>query len=231
MFFKPFMEWNKVMVKDLEKLEKLKIIAKCSYEDKERLINEVFPNMPKPAPSWIKETIDGHPVIIVNCSKEWMEWALELGNFIHKVAKYRKLKEYIESNPEWRQSGFMGQFAVEFYWSGDWSAVLERIPLGKADSGDMTIGNFIINVITRSKLYDGDDYAIIDKKRFERKPYPLYIACSRASEDKIIIWGYARWDEVKEWDIGTFAEHPEAYYQDVKALHPIEELNELLSSQ
>jgi hypothetical protein len=218
------MEYCKV--KDLEKLEDLKIIKACTKGEKERLFNEAFPRMPKP-PSWVKETIDGQPVIIVSCTDEMVEFALDLGNFINKAAKVRKLKEYLTSNPEWRRCGFMGQFAVELYFSGDWTAALERIPLGKADSGDMKLGNFIINIMTRAQLFKGEDDAIIDKKRFKRKPYPLYIACSRA-EDKVIIWGYARWDEVKHWNTKSYDGRPEAYSQNVNALHPIEELKELI---
>jgi hypothetical protein len=213
-------------VKDLkEKLKKLEIFMLCSEEERERLFKEVFPTMP-PAPSWKKETIEGYPVIIVRCSQEWIDWALELGNVVHKAAKLRKLKEYIPSNPEYRRCGLLGQFAWAFYFNGDWSAAFDYITIGKADNGDFELGNFIINIITRSGLYEDEDYAIIDKKRFERKPYPVYIACTRV-EDEIIIWGYATFNEVMHWDIDDFG-YGDAYYQDVKKLHPIEELKEIL---
>lgn len=210
----------------MEKLHRLKLIKACSKVERERLFNEVFPNMPEPSPSWIKESIDGHPVIIVSCTDEWLEWALNLGNCIHKAAKLRGLKEHINSNPQYRQSGLLGQFAWAYYFCGDWTEAFEYITFGKADSGDFKLGNFNINVITRSGLYDDEDYAIIDKFRFDTKPYPVYISCTRVG-DKVIIWGYATFNEVMHWKVGNFGYGP-AYYEDVKKLHPIEELKKVL---
>lgn len=120
----------------------------------------------------------------------------------------------------------MGQIAVALYLYGKWSMAFKHAKLGEADDGDIQLGHFTINVITNSYVVTEPyvNLAIIDCERFERNPFPLYIACSEL-DGKIIIWGYARWDEVATWKRDYLGEgHDESYQKPHKELHEIEEL-------
>lgn len=173
-----------------------------------------------------EENIDGHPCVVVVCSPEMIEVAFSVSDAVHKTATAKKLKEHIKSTPAWRETGFLGQFAVNFYLFGKWED-FDAIKLGEADVGDVKIGKGLIaNVITRSELYSPENYAIIDKVRFERNPYCLYIVCTRKTDDEVIIWGYAWFNEVLKWKIKNFG-YGDCKYADVKTLHPIKELKEL----
>lgn len=182
------------------------------------------------APSMTTEIIDGQHVIIVKLSEQMVDAAMLTGQLIHTVAR-GKLKEWIKSNPDWRTAGFMGQLACALYFYGEWRQAFEYVTIAKGDCGDLKFGNFIINVITRTRLYEGVNYAIIDMERFKVNPYPLYIACSKANKDKIIIWGYATWDEVKRWDHDSFGEHYPSYYKPLNELHSIDLLKDVFKHQ
>ncbi len=166
------------------------------------------------------------PVVIVRLTDEMIEAAILGAELAHKLANFEKLREYFKSKPEWRQAGFKGQLAVYYYFYEDFTEAFKSVTFGEGDSGDIELGNFKADVKTRSTIYYGrTNYALIDKKQFKRNPYPLYIFCSQAEPDKFVIWGYAWYQEVRQWKESEFFQG--SLEKDVTELHRIEELKEI----
>ena len=166
------------------------------------------------------------PVVIVRLTDEMIQEAIIRSEYIHELAKIRKLKEYIKSRPEWRQAGFKGQLAVYYYFYEDFTDAFKSASFGEGDSGDIELGNFKADVKTRSTIYYGEtNYALVDKNQFKRNPYPLYIFCSQAEQDKIVIWGYAWYQEILQWKESE--KFKGSLEKDITELHRIDELKEI----
>lgn len=194
-----------------------------------RMIDDLFDEFGQldPAPSIGQTILDGQRVVLVTLTEQMTKAALLGSQLIHEVAQ-GNLTEWIKSTEAWRSAGLRGQIAAAMYFYGNWLETFNYITIGKADQGDLKLGNFIVNVITRPKYYEGENYAIIDVQRFKQKPYPLYVACQCFGEDKIVVWGYARWDEVETWEKDSFAGRSPAYCKPLDELNPVEELKQLI---
>ena len=194
-------------------------------------LHTALSKLPNP-PSMLNKVIDGKPTVVMNLSEDMLLSALHLSEAISIVAKAKGLTEWIESTPEQRKAGMMGQLTVALWLYGDWTKAFKYVTIGEGDNGDIQIGNFIINVITNSRMFTEpyENLAVIDCERFRRKPYPIYIACSRL-DDNIIIWGWAKWDEVPHWDKSALDEYPPSWHTPHKNLHNLDELKETFKFQ
>lgn len=180
-------------------------------------------------PEITTKIIDGQHVKIVPLTEEMIEAAMFSSEAIHVIAQAKGLHEWFQSTPAQRKAGMMGQIAVALYLYGEWTMAFKHAKFREADDGDIQLGHFIINVITNAQVYPVN-LAVIDCERFELNPFPLYIACSKL-DDKIIIWGYARWDEVATWKRGYLGEgHGESYQKLHSELHEIDYLKAIFKA-
>jgi hypothetical protein len=184
-------------------------------------------SLPEP-PSIEEILIEGHPVIVVRVTEDMVQQCYLQGESVHMSRKLLKLGELMESQQEWRTSGFLAQLACCLYFYGDLKNFYSNLTVGHGDSGDLDIGNFKCDIKCRSTVYSGVNYGYVDIDVFKKHPYPLYILCSRAG-DKILIWGYAWYCEVREWDESK--QFLGDYEKDLTELHPIAELKALLLSE